>query len=353
MKKLLSIIMALIITLSAVSLVSVSATEDIPVTKITLDKMRLVEDKGTFKILKVYTFPENATDKDLIWTSSNKKVAKVVGWNNCAKLLIKDYGKAKITVSLKSNPDVKAVCNIECKKMTGKFDYKELKNGTIKILEYKGSEKVINVPEKINGKDVTVIESFDDFYDRYAKKITIPKTVKKINNVHPYIFAHVKNIKVHKNNKYFSSVDGVLYDKNVTKLLSYPEYKAGTLIVPKTVKTIEKNAFPGYSFVTSVQLPVGLETIKEGAFCGCDKLKEINIPSTVKTIEPYAFCDTYLMNSVTIPASVKTIGKASFGCYTDETARVHYKRFFTIYSTKGSAAYKYAKKHNLTFKAIK
>ena len=74
--------------------------------------MRLVEDKGTFKILKVYTSPENATDNDLVWTSSNKKVAKVVGGNFSAKLLIKDYGKAKITVTSKKNKKVKATFTV-------------------------------------------------------------------------------------------------------------------------------------------------------------------------------------------------------------------------------------------------
>ncbi|MGN1130538.1 MAG: leucine-rich repeat domain-containing protein, partial [Ruminococcus sp.] len=184
------------------------------------------------------------------------------------------------------------------------------------------------------------------------KKIIIPKTVKKINKIHTYSTGKLKSFKVHKDNKYYSSIDGVLYDKNVTKLLSYPNKKEGTLIVPKTVKSIEKHAFPEDAYVSAVQLPFGLETIKKKAFFGCYDLKEINIPSTVKTIEPYAFCDTGL-ESVEIPAGVKTLGKYSFGCHTDESTRTHYHSKFTIYSTKGSTAYKFAKKHNLTFKAIK
>ncbi|MGN0521657.1 MAG: leucine-rich repeat domain-containing protein, partial [Eubacterium sp.] len=72
----------------------------------------------------------------------------------------------------------------------------------------------------------------------------------------------LKSITVDKNNKYFSSVDGVLFNKDASKLLLYPDNKSTTTYyVPTTVKKIEKNAFINTTKLNNVVIPKSVENI--------------------------------------------------------------------------------------------
>ena len=80
-----------------------------PVKSIKLNaKKKTLSVKKTFK-LKAVIGPKNATNKKVTYKSSNKKVAAV---NSSGKITAKKKGKATITVTSKSNPKVKAKCNI-------------------------------------------------------------------------------------------------------------------------------------------------------------------------------------------------------------------------------------------------
>ena len=48
-----------------------------------------------------------------------------------------------------------------------------------------------------------------------------------------YICNAMKAFEVHKNNKTFASVDGVLFDKNIETLLKYPKADAVSMSCPK------------------------------------------------------------------------------------------------------------------------
>ena len=61
------------------------------------------------------------------------------------------------------------------------------------------------------------------------------------------------------------------------------------IILPDTVKLIQKWAFIHCSGLTAVSLGDGLEEIEQKAFNMCTSLNEINIPSTIKAIDESAF----------------------------------------------------------------
>ncbi len=63
----------------------------------------------------------------------------------------------------------------------------------------------------------------------------------------------------------FQTVDGVLYSKDGTTLISGPAGKTGTLVVPEGVTTIKRGAFEN-GRITAVSLPKSLQTIEWGAF---------------------------------------------------------------------------------------
>ena len=167
------------------------------------------------------------------------------------------------------------------------------------------------------------------------KSITIPSSVTDISMEVPdncfgdsWAFSgctSLNNITVDKNNKNYTSVDGVLFNKNKTEILGYPSAKGSSYVIPSSVTEI------GYS-----------------AFYDCIGLKSVTIPSSVKKIGDYAFYGCTSLKSVTIPRSVTYIGDNSFG-YTYSNKQYVKISGFTIYGTKGTAAERYANDNGFKF----
>ena len=88
----------------------------------------------------------------------------------------------------------------------------------------------------------------------------------------------------------------------------------GELMIPNTVREIQRNAFDGCSGLTgSLMLPDGLTYIGLGAFSGCSGLSgELVIPNSVVEIQPNAFSGMSHLTSVSIPNSVTSIGHGAF-----------------------------------------
>lgn len=201
-----------------------------------------------------------------------------------------------------------------------------------------------------------------------TKTVAIPKSAEHYENLQIYIPASVerishgstylKSIEVSENNPYFSSSDGVLYDKQKTKLIAYPAFKtAESYTVPESVKEIDDSAFAGCATVQKINLPEGLEKIGEsafensgitsvvipkfvesisrdsfsrceklksvtiqqgvskieiGAFSGCASLESISLPDSIEYIAPYVFQDCTALKSIKFPEKIFQI---SFGCF--------------------------------------
>jgi len=97
-------------------------------------------------------------------------------------------------------------------------------------------------------------------------------------------------ITVDAKNKSYSSIEGVLFNKNNTVLIRYPVgKKEKDYIMPATVTTIRGEAFYKCTGLTSVTLPERVTTIGEGAFYECQDLANINIPRRVSSIGDAAF----------------------------------------------------------------
>ena len=120
-------------------------------------------------------------------------------------------------------------------------------------------------------------------------------------------------INVDDNNKEYSSIDGVLYNKDVSELICYPcGMPLNSFSIPNRVTKIGDAAFSGCSGLTSITIPNSVTTIGDYAFWYCDGLTSVTIPDSVTTIGESAFwyCDG--LTSVTIPNNVTTIGESAF-----------------------------------------
>jgi len=143
--------------------------------------------------------------------------------------------------------------------------------------------------------------------------VIIPSTVTKISEETFVRCTSLVEIKVTEGNERYASIDGVLFNKDKTELVRYPEGKGAEYIIPDGVTRIGDKAFyVCYFNLKSVILPEGLIDIGDNAF-GFTSLGETVIPEGVKNIGDEAFYGSGF-EEITIPASVENIGKRAF-CY--------------------------------------
>ena len=136
-------------------------------------------------------------------------------------------------------------------------------------------------------------------------------------NCFPYAFWDCKNlteINVNPENANYSSINGVVYDKNASTLILCPNKKA-SITIPNSVTSIGNYAFMNCSELSSITIPNSVETIGDYAFKSCSRLSSITIPDSVTSIGRSSFEYCVGFTSITIPNSVTSIGNSAFrGC---------------------------------------
>ena len=143
--------------------------------------------------------------------------------------------------------------------------------------------------------------------------ITLPSSVKEIVMNAFWFCSSLKSIYVVSDNENYTSVDGVLYNKDKTKILIYPKGKKDTsYIILEGVKEIGDGAFNDCKTLTNVTIPSSVSKIGSAAFFNCNALTGITLPSSVIEIGMNAFNDCDALASVTIPSSVIEMGDGVF-----------------------------------------
>ncbi|HOU10586.1 MAG TPA: leucine-rich repeat domain-containing protein [Clostridiales bacterium] len=207
-----------------------------------------------------------------------------------------------------------------------KLRFKEAPGGYA-LYRYKGVSSVtsFSVPDEYGGRPVVEILDFALANAEYLTSIRIGKNIAAIGE---WAFTNSQKLAafdVDPANTRFVSVDGILYTKDMTQLVAYPNAKTplvtgkdgktaggASVEVPAGVKTIRANAFYTCANLYKITFPEGLEHIGNKAFIKCANLQSFILPESLKTIgvDAFSFCDS--LTAVTIPAGVTSIGDYAF-----------------------------------------
>ena len=226
-------------------------------------------------------------------------------------------------------------------------------------------EGVIEIPEKIDEKDVVSLSTNAFQGAENLTGITIPNTIKKLSG--GFNFNNCENL---------ADVNlGSIEEIGINIFNNCPSLKH--INIPKTLNEGNGLNFPVFSGTTSIETVTfedGIETIPHGILLGCRAVTEVAIPDTVKEIGFYAFQGTGI-KEITIPASVEIIEADAFkDCrdlekvivlteklsfidldndFTENTVFENHNENLVIYCYEGSLMEEYAKTNNIKYEYLK
>lgn len=122
------------------------------------------------------------------------------------------------------------------------------------------------------------------FYGTKLKEIYFGSEVRSIGDMALY-GSMLETIKLAEDNKFFTVVDGVLFDKDCKTLLRYPPaLNRNTYTLPDSVESISVYAFANCYKLKIIALNDGLTRVGNNAFSSCAQLMHIIVPQSVETI---------------------------------------------------------------------
>lgn len=204
----------------------------------------------------------------------------------------------------------------------GLFEYElDLKGAYygMRITRYKGPDSgEVVIPKTIGGYEVKWIG------DRYSgaavfqgctgiTSIVIPDSVISIDRSAFSGCTSLAEITVSPDNKNYSSVDGVLFNKDGSELIIYPKGNGrSAYTVPDGVTSISGSAFSGCTSLKEIVIPDSVTSIGESAFSGCTSLSKVKLSNNLTKIEAETFSGCTSLTEIDIPDSVTSIGGSVF-----------------------------------------
>ena len=189
----------------------------------------------------------------------------------------------------------------------------------------------IKFPEKLEK-----IGSFSFSGCEGLRNIKIPKNVSFIGGAAFSGCYNVAKFEIDELNPYFSIIDGVLFNKNKTKLIAFPcgyknnhysvpdgvtiigdgSFLASKIVIitfPRSLQVIEGWAFRFCENLTFLHIPNSVTEIGESAFGFCSKLEKVKLSNRLTTLKRQVFGACENLKEIDIPSSIKIIENTALG----------------------------------------
>lgn len=180
---------------------------------------------------------------------------------------------------------------------TDEYLYRTLTDGTVQILKYLGNANSIEIPEYIDGKEVTSIGPGAFYENVDLREIIIPDSVRSI-----------------KAEAFFGcgGLESIELGSELQEIGKSAFAWAGLTAIdlPDSLTILGEEAFSGCP-LNSVDIGMGLKAIEDGTFSSC-ALQAIDIPDSVESIGEGAFGECSSLKEVSLGSNVKYIGGSAF-----------------------------------------
>ena len=180
----------------------------------------------------------------------------------------------------------------------------------IKYQTFAGCNKLekVHVPEGLKR-----IHSYAFAYCSSLTAFDVPAQTDSIGNGVFNACSALNAISVSPQNTKYTSIDGVLYNKTGTQLITYPAGQTAlSFTLSDKVIRICQDAFFGNTCLQYVYIPNSVQEIGSRAFNSCVSLDSVRLPESLTEIPDYTFYKCQSLRSIQIPAAVKRIGTAAF-----------------------------------------
>lgn len=223
----------------------------------------------------------------------------------------------------------------ESEGVTGFSDTKMLKN----LVLPQGLKVVGGFNSCPNLKELVLPEGLEEISSRAfcgCTSITHIRIPSSVETLWGDCFAgcNIQAFEVAEDNPFLTAVDGVVFTKDLSKLVAFPsaypqkEYtvpettkiigegafmdsKIEHILLPETIKSIEREAFSGSS-ICNIDIPDSVGRIEERALAYCDKLTSIKFPKGLRKLlaDTTVFCKS--LKEMEIPSSIKVVDYSNF-----------------------------------------
>lgn len=186
----------------------------------------------------------------------------------------------------------------------------------------------VYIPEGITALSEDCLSSFD-----HISVIHLPSTLETVT-ARSFGYLPIEEIVVHPDNKLLCSVNGVLYNKDLSDLIYYPKNRSTEgFTTPDSVITIESGAFAGVKNLRYFTATKNVTTLEKGCFTNasvenvdlsachrlytipslcftlCRNLKTVLLPHNLKAIKKLAFDVTSTITELELPDSIEKLGR--------------------------------------------
>lgn len=194
--------------------------------------------------------------------------------------------------------------NTNLKEITFPSTLKSVEYGAI---SYDNALEVVNFPEGLETIEGCVLYTCYGLTDVY-----IPSTVTSIEeNMFCSSSFGLEEFHVDENNDSYCSVNGVIFTKDMTRLVRYPLHKVGAEYeIPGTVTEIAPSAFDTVTTLEKLEISDNVKTIGERAF-SMAALKELRLPHELTVLPQYCIGSMRKLEKLYIPKSLTTIGNVA------------------------------------------